>query len=184
MLHITSGQQIYLFLCPVLPAPVSLISAEASSASKVDTYSRKSSKSPTACTNETGSFPVFVMLSVPPVSSFGLLWVANSDSCHFFRSHMWWYVNRKKIEVPNYENSCSDEAHWVALVWSAGDSPSAGVHSVYTLSVVTVAALSLVSVKVWKGRCDLGHDSSYVCENVEKNKSEGRKTQITRETLL
>lgn len=85
-------------------------------------------------------------------------WIANSDSCHSFAAaicdDMWTGKNR----------SCP--WLWEQLSWwgpsggfAAGDSASAGVQCVYTLSVVTVVGLGSVSGEdgVWGG-------ADYVCE--------------------
>lgn len=64
-------------------------------------------------------------------------------------------------------------AGWFFCVGSADDSPSAGVQCVYTLSVVTVVGLGLVSVEVWeRTKCEVGYGAGCVCENVEKRETE------------
>lgn len=53
--------------------------------------------------------------------------------------------------------------------FGARDSPSAGVQCVYTLSVVTVVGLGLVSLEVWeRAKCEVRYGADYVCEIVEK----------------
>lgn len=60
-----------------------------------------------------------------------------------------------------------------------GDSLSAGVKCVYTLTVVTVVGLA---VEIWRGaKCEEGYGAGYVCKSVEREKSEKR---LTREGSL
>lgn len=69
---------------------------------------------------------------------------------------------------------------WRLWYRSAGDSPSAGV-CVYTLLVVTVIGLGLVSLKILERT--IGYGANYVCESVKKTESEKRE-KTTRETPL
>lgn len=71
---------------------------------------------------------------------------------------------------------------WRLWYRSAGDSPSAGIWCVYTLSAVTVIGLGLVSLKIWERT--IGYGASYVCESVKKTESEKREKETTRETPL
>lgn len=104
-------------------------------------------------------------------------WITPSDSRHCFCSHMWWWhVNRKKTEVfPNHKNGCSDEVH----CWWAGDSQSAGIRCVHTLSVVTVVGLGLVSVEIWESKkCKL----LVMAVRMWKREKVKRETKTTRQT--
>lgn len=132
-----------LFYAPSLPILLFLILARAPSASDLMIYSGKSSKSPTACSNGTGSFPVFGMLSGSPVSLFVLLWVAVFRLIHATFSAMWGYANGKQQKSSLIMRKAVVMRPGFCR-WSAADSPTAGFQCVYTLSVVTVVGLGLV----------------------------------------
>lgn len=115
------GQQIH--LCPDLPVLISLIwTGPFSLASEVVIHSRKRSKSRSLFSMARASFPVsdlqrglFIFCESPCLGR-----IANSDSCHFFSSHLCVIIceEDKKWSLL-IMNSCRCEGHLALKCWSS-----------------------------------------------------------------
>lgn len=117
---------------PVFPVLLSLITARASSGREAEIYSREAQNHLTNAVSQG-----------PPSPGLMSRWLWFMP---FFLIHMWWYLSRKNppLEMCGF-----------------GDSLSAGVKCVYTLTVVIVVGLAVA-------KCEEGYGAGYVCKSVER----------------